>query len=109
MDVKPIGFMFLAAIDEMKSKRARNGLVFDKIRHSKEPHEKVYSQATVVALQARIAELEKDAARLEFVLPLLGGDDDEIAGDRAFAIMTAMLKGIEGKPGIDAAIDAMKG
>jgi hypothetical protein len=68
----------------------------------------IYSEATVTALQSRIAELEKDAARLEWVLPIVCGDCDKFADARTMAMAVQLANGKDRREAIDAAIEASK-
>ena len=51
----------------------------------------------------RIKELEADAARFNWALPILSGDDDNIANHRALALGLKLMQGMSTTDAIDAA------
>ena len=55
------------------------------------------------------ADLVRDAERLEFLLPVVTGDDSHDAIMRTTAIAAALLQGFSGRAAIDAAIAEVKG
>lgn len=67
-----------------------------------------YFIAHDAALQSRIAELEKDATRLDWMLPILAYGYDSIGDERTNALVMAMAEGCTGREQIDAAIEASK-
>jgi hypothetical protein len=56
------------------------------------------------SLRAQLASAERDAARLEYVLPLLGGDDTTEADARTMRIAAGIMRGLDARAAIDAAL-----
>lgn len=49
---------------------------------------------------------EKDARRLDWIMPILGGDDTKEADRRALALAAQLVNGLSGRDMIDAAMKA---
>ena len=62
-----------------------------------------YDESRAALLKA-VEALEKDAARFAWVLPILSGDDDDLANTRALSLATQFLYGTSTRNAIDAAM-----
>jgi hypothetical protein len=51
----------------------------------------------------RLARMREDVARLEWLLPVIGGDDTPIANARTLALGKALMNKLDGREAIDAA------
>jgi len=58
----------------------------------------------VKSLRARVAELEADAERFAWVLPIVSGDDDATADAHAMALALHLGRNLTGRAAIDAAM-----
>ncbi len=64
----------------------------------------VYADQKRVALLKAVEALAADAARFAWVLPILSGDDDDLANTRALSLATQFLYGTSTRNAIDAAM-----
>lgn len=65
---------------------------------------KVFFDWIAQCFAQRLAELEQDKKRLEWVMPIISGDDTPDANSRTFKIAAALTLGLEGRACIDGAM-----
>ncbi len=58
----------------------------------------------LTALRAECEALRKDAARLEWVLPIVTGEDDAVTNERTLRVGTILYSGLTGRAAIDEAM-----
>lgn len=63
----------------------------------------VYADQKRAALLKAVEALAADAARFNWALPILSGDDDNIANHRALALGLKLMQGMSATDAIDAA------
>ncbi len=65
---------------------------------------KVFFDFVAKCFAQRLAELEQDKKRLEYVMPIISGDDTPDANHRTHKIAAALTLGMEGRACIDGAM-----
>lgn len=61
-------------------------------------------QQRIEALERELAEASKDAARFQWILPILTGDDDGQANVKTMKLAGALMVGLDGIAAVDAAM-----
>lgn len=69
-------------------------------------HQSKIASDALLSLADQVEALTADAARLNWALPILVGDDSDLANARALALAAQLIKGLDGKPALDAAMKA---